>query len=838
MRLLLLIIIFFSLTLKSQLLKQFDLSSKANGNWKFRKPNEKNWNPAIIPGNVYTDLLNNRIIDDPFIGTNEKKVQWVDSCHWEYQSDFTISNEDLQKFSHAELQLEQIDTYCKVYLNKVLVFETNNFFRFYKKDVKKNLKPGVNELKFLFEPASQKGKELAKKLPYILPGDEKIFTRKPQYHYGWDWGPRLIGCGISGKVELQFWKDVRITDFSFKQNFLSKDSAILVSTTTLEADQKQNFEYYFSCANHPEIIPIKRTILLNKGVNEIKQIIRVKKPKLWWCNGQGSPELYSFKTEIKNNDNPIASASKKIGIRSLKLIRNKDLFGESFYFELNNVPVFIKGANFIPPDNFLARTTDSIFPLIAKNTNMNMLRVWGGGSYASDAFYSQCDELGILAWQDFMFACAMYPGDQQFIKNVSEEIKTQVLRLRNHPSLALWCGNNEITEGWHNWGWQKQFAYSKKDSSFIWDNYKLLFEKKIPDIVHEYSPEAYYWPSSPSIGWGRKESLLFGDSHYWGVWWGMEPFEIYEKKVGRFMSEYGFQGLPALETFKKFCDTNDLNLTSASVNSHQKHPTGFQTIQTYLERDYIIPKNFEKYIYVSQLLQRDGMKMAIEAHRRNKPYCMGTLFWQLNDCWPVTSWSSIDYYKNPKALHYAIPELYNNVSLSSETERGTHHFYILSDTTTSLQGELNVEFISFNGEKRQLKKMNVTVEPGSANKYFSVEEDALVEFGSSSCYFHVTFKSGNIIREYNSFLTSPKKLKLPKPELSFSLNQDKNRLTITSKVFIKDLYLSCTQPEIKFLSNFIDLQANQPYTINLNGNLNSINNIKYISLYNINTESD
>ena len=405
-------------------------------------------------------------------------------------------------------------------------------------------------------------------------------------------------------------------------------------------------------------------ITLQKGLNSYKTKLSVPDPKLWWPNGMGDQPLYQLDFQIESS-NSVDSQNVIFGIRQIELVQQKDSIGESFYFKINGKPFFAKGANYIPQDNFPSRVPDEKYIQTiqtALDANMNMLRVWGGGIYEKDIFYDLCDQKGILVWQDFMFACTMYPGDSAFIENVRQEAIYQVKRLRNHPSIALWCGNNEVDEGWHNWGWQKALNYSASDSTEVWNNYLKIFEKILPEAVSLYSPYTPYIPSSPQNGWGRKESLTHGDAHYWGVWWGAEPFEIYEEKVGRFMSEYGFQGFPDLKTLDSCLLPEDRNLLSPALLNHQKHPRGMELIRTYMELEYKVPDEFEDYAYVSQLVQAYGIKKAIEAHRRAMPRCMGTLYWQLNDCWPVISWSSVDYYNRWKALHYFVRQAYQDVT--------------------------------------------------------------------------------------------------------------------------------------------------------------------------------
>jgi beta-mannosidase len=366
---------------------------------------------------------------------------------------------------------------------------------------------------------------------------------------------------------------------------------------------------------------------------------------------------------------------------------------------------------------------------MAKQSNINMLRVWGGGIYGSDDFYDLCDSLGILVWQDFMFAGTVYPGDPAFVDNVRQEARQQVIRLRNHPSLALWCGNNEVDEAWHNWGWQKALGYSKSDSTKLWNDYLHLFEGMLPQIVDEYNPGMVYVPSSPATGWGREEAYRHGDVHYWGVWWGEEPFESFNAKVGRFVSEYGFQGMPDPKTIDSFTWPEDRNPDSEVMAVHQKHARGKELIHSYMKQDYRVPKNFEDYIYVSQLLQARGIKMAIEAHRRGKPYNMGTLYWQLNDCWPVTSWSGIDYDHRWKAMQYAVKKNYDQFLVSFVETNDSLEFWVVSDCSIDRAPELRWQLIAFKGDTLEAGQTSFSMPAGSSVKAIQLSLKDLIGTG-------------------------------------------------------------------------------------------------------------
>jgi len=790
--------------------------------WHFRKRGDAKWLKASVPGTVHTDLLQHKSIENPFFGTNEKQLQWIENETWEYETNFTVLAEEL-KNETIVLQFDGLDTYAEVFLNGKSILKADNMFRTWKIDVKKLLKKGNNTLYIVFEPAVKKGKEEAKKLAYTLPGDEKIFTRKAQYQYGWDWGPRFVTAGIWKQVQLHFQNAAIIQQVKFEQKTLTDNKAELVFITIVDCQKSGKYIL--------KINDKTKNVFLKKGVNQLSVPYEIQNPKRWWTNGLGEAHLYPFQITVEKNNAIIDSKKLNIGLRTLELVQEKDQSGKSFYFRLNGVPVFMKGANVIPPDSFLPRATDSVYKNIVQDAveaNMNMLRVWGGGVYGDDVFYEECDKNGILVWQDFMFACAMYPGDEAFLQNVKQEVIDNVNRLQNHPSLALWCGNNESDEGWHNWGWQKQYKYSAADSTKIWNDYKKLFHEVIPKTLDSLLPKEknIYWPSSPSIGWGRKESLLQGDSHYWGVWWGMEPFEVYKKKVGRFMSEYGFQGMPNRETFEAFADQNDLHLNSEAVKSHQKHPTGYQTIQTYMERDYKIPAAFDDYVYVSQLLQAEGMKTAIEAHRRAKPYCMGTLYWQLNDCWPVTSWSSVDYFGNWKAFHYQAKRSFEEVLVSVTEEEEKYKIYVVSDALTSKKGRLNLQLMTFDGDILWENTRSVEVEANSSEVYFSIAKKDFENFNPKQMVLYVQLLLPDFVEKRAlHYFAKPKELQLKAPKIIVSQIDD-TTVEVTANVLAKNVFLKADK--VKFSDNYFDLLPGEKKEIRFEG---TIRGVEVKSLY-------
>ena len=828
-------ILFIIVIVTNVLIAQNSSRNLGNENWKFRKLGDSKWLSAKVPGNVHSDLFANKIIPDPFLANNEKLVQWVENEDWVYATTFELTAQEFVN-SHIDLKLENLDTYGKVYLNDQLLVQTENQFRIYNLPIKQHVKQGKNKLTICFESSVKKGKALAQKLPYTLPGNEAIFTRKAQYQYGWDWGPRLVTCGI-GKIELGFWNDVKLENTKYKQEIKGDSLAEITFTCSIFSEKKTSIQLVIVGDSSLPNGTLLKAVNLELGYNAININYKIFQPKLWWSNGLGSAHLYPFKIILFAQKKLIEQTQLAIGIKTIELVRIKDSIGTSFEFWLNKKPVFMKGANYIPPHSFLNGLDKSVYintVLAAKEANMNMLRVWGGGVYADEEFYKACDENGILVWQDFMFAGGMCPGDKAFVENVKAEVTDQVKRLRNHTCVALWCGNNEIDEGWKNWGWQKQYNYSQKDSASIEQDYLKLFEQEIPIIIKREDSACAYWPSSPSIGWGRKESLTQGDSHYWGIWWGMEPFENYEKKVGRFMSEYGFQGMPPVSTFEKFMPNFNTSFDSASYKNHQKHPTGYQTISTYMARDYNMPTNFEDEIYVSQLLQARGMKIAIEAHRRAMPYCMGSLFWQLNDCWPVTSWSSIDYYGNKKAVYYQVKKSFVPLLISFNEKEQNLNVVVISELPFSEKGNLILTLMDFKGKVFSHDTFDY--------QFGNFTDQLILQFPKSD--FLVKNKSNNELlllatwkgqhQQVSStfYFTKPKELKLSQPRIDLKLVND-STLEITSNVLAKDVYLSLPGEELTLSNNFIDLMPNQKTRIQLNkGNIDPTR-IKVKTLYDI-----
>ena len=809
---------FFVCGLLSSLNAQLPLKYDLGGIWEFRQAGTTSWHPATVPGCVQLDLLNNKLIGDPFYRSDEDSVQWIDGNDWEYRRVFNL---DASMFAspHIDLVFEGLDTYADVYLNDSLIVVADNMFReWIYENAKFRLKTGKNELLIRFPSITKRNRALYDKLSQKLPGDEKVVCRKAAYNFGWDWGPRLVTCGISKPVYLKLYDRVNLLGVQFIQKKITGSAATMSAVFTLTSDLPGTGRIMI---NNDSVQLMAHTCSIDKGKNVIRFDFVIRNPKLWWPSGLGTPYLYPLNYCIYLRDELVAKGKQKTGLRTIELVQQKDSIGSSFYFRVNNVTVFIKGANYIPQDNFPSRVSDSDYRALltdVKGRNMNMLRVWGGGIYEKDIFYDICDELGIMVWQDFMFACAMYPGNREFLDNVNAESSENIIRLRRHPCLALWCGNNEIDEGWKNWGWIRQYNYSPADSAEVYDTYQRIFNVMLQDNVRRLDTLRPYVPTSPMFGWGNKSSTLSGDTHYWGVWWGKEPFTKYKEVIGRFASEYGFQAFPDPGSFKKFAKPEDLTLGSAVMKVHQKHPTGSELIDEYMLREFKRPKDFESYAYVSQVLQAEGIKTAIEAHRRAMPYCMGTMFWQYNDCWPVVSWSARDYYGAPKALHYYLYREYDDMLVSPLMEHHRLKVYVVSDRHVASEGRLDIEIRGFDGKVLRDTVYKFKVPSFSSNCVFDIDSAAFLKnMDPRKIVLTAAYSSADEDRKkYGcSFYFVPiKDLALEKPGIIKEISEMPGGYQIRLKTdkLARSVWLSA-KADGKFSDNFVDIIPGKPVEI-------------------------
>lgn len=807
------------------------------GKWEFRQVGSGQWMPATVPGTVHTDLMAAGIIEDPYYRLNELDVQWVDKEDWEYRTTFQLNSSFIQN-RNQQLIFNGLDTYADVYVNDSLLLSANNMFRTWSVDISGVAQEGSNTLRVLFHSPIKIGLELLHASPYPYPagndqsergglGNDKVsvFTRKAPYHYGWDWGPRLVTSGVWRPVSLRSWSGVHVESVYIVQNEVTADNAKLFALADVRSDRHQTLKMV---VKEGKKVLAERMIHLEPNDNLARVPFEISKPRLWWSRGLGEPNLYRFTVELYEADNKVASGNVVTGLRSVKLVRQPDDKGESFYFELNGKPVFAKGANVIPSDLFLPRVTRSRYEKMvsdASDANMNMLRIWGGGIYEDDYFYQLCDEKGIMVWQDFMFACSMYPSDDEFITNIRQEAVDNVIRLRNHPSIVLWCGNNEIDEAWKHdiprggWGWKKHYTDQQQEE--IFNGYLKIFHDELAKVVDHYVVGVDYWPSSPMSGPEPNEhssqDATSGDIHYWGVWHGLHPIEAYNKHIGRFMSEYGFQSFPDFETVETYTLPEDYDIESEVMMSHQRSGIGNIRIREYLGRDYRVPNDFEKFLYMSQVLQARAMKTAVEAHRRAMPYCMGSLYWQLNDCWQVASWSGIDYFHKWKATHYALREAFDPLLLAFEPSEDSVKIVVVSDSQQDASFDLVVKVVGFDGELIFQNKKRVTVKANTATPIFDASLDVLLSSHAKESVFVKAelLQRNHMVTQSLHYLVKPKELALPKGKIEWHVFVDGKGfgVSLTSKHLVKDLYISLPGKNTHFSNNYFDLLPGEEHII-------------------------
>lgn len=818
---------------------------KLSSNWEFRQVGNDKWYPASVPGCVHTDLLSNKLIEDPFYRLNEKKLQWIGEKNWEYRTTFKLSQDILDK-ENIQLFFKGLDTYADIYMNNQLVLKADNMFREWAVDIKRFAHLGDNTIRILFHnvfdvniPKYNNAVFRLNAFPNNDQADVKIslYSRKAGYEYGWDWGPRLITSGIWRPVMIEAWNTAKIDNMQVVQNTVNKNVAHVTSILEVVSTKAINVEIKLSL---DEKMIISKDIKLQAGRNKIPVDFEIDKPNLWWTNGLGSQYLYKIKSQLVANRQLLDEKSVNIGIRSLKIVREKDSIGHSFYVELNGVPVFMKGSNYIPQDNFLNRVTPAQVKYMVKSAadvHMNMLRVWGGGIYPDDVFYDMCDKYGILVWQDMMFACGMFPGDKDFKESVRQEIRDNVKRMRNHPSIALYNGNNENEVAWYNWGWKEEFPENiqKEYESNLHD----LFYNVVPNAIKEVDSTRYYHPTSPNTGY-LNIPITEGDMHYWGVWHGKEPFSEYNNKISRFMSEYGFQSYPDFSTIQKFSIAEDWNIHTPVMQSHQRCMAderkdteyGNRLIQLYMDNDYRKAKDFKSFLYLSQVVQADGVKMAVEAHRRHMKdkFCMGTLYWQINDCWPVASWSSIDYYGNWKALHYYVNKVYAPVILSALTEQNEYKIYAVSDKLSDISdAQLSIKVINFSGKTLKEVTENVNIPANTSTMVNKIDTADFYSGIDKKNVFVVLSLSQNgkeIYRDIKT-LVSLKYMNLPKPVINIRRIEKSldNEMILTSSTVAKNVYVSLIdetgkQLAANFTDNYFDLLPGESRTIKLHDGQN------------------
>ncbi|HMI63362.1 MAG TPA: glycoside hydrolase family 2 protein [Puia sp.] len=809
--------------------QHIDLS---NLHWKFRKGSDTAWLPASVPGTVHTDLLANGKITDPFYRNNEKSLQWIERSDWEYMTEFRIDRSILAK-DRVDLKFDGLDTYADVFLNGEKIVQANNMFRSWKLPVKEKLKTGLNQLRIYFHSPINKALLVYDSLSYTIPVSNNdqaekrvsVFARKAGYHYGWDWGPRFVTSGIWRPVTLIAWDQLDLEDVFIRQRSLTREKAVLeadMEATSL-TDGIRSVEIWI---RDEQRLLAKKDVRVYKGKNNLNISFDLEQPELWWPNGMGKQKLYKFTILLKDAAGKLlAESTVRQGLRQVELVQESDDQGRSFYFKVNGRPVFMKGANYIPQDNFLPSVTRERYQQIinsAATAHMNMLRVWGGGIYQNDLFYDLCDEKGILVWQDFMFACSLWPPFEDLKQNIYQEAVDNIKRLRSHPSIALWCGNNEVVSFFNSdfWGQVQHTWKTEKDSTALFDTYKDIFHYILPAAVKAFDDERPYWSTSPAadnFSMAFTPERMTGDMHYWGVWGGKDKIEEYNKNVPRFMSEYGFQSFPEMPTIRKFADSTDLNINSAVMASHQRSNRGNAGILEYMKDWFKMPAAFDRFIYVGQLLQSEAIRVAIEAHRRAKPYCMGSLFWQIDDCWPAASWSSIDYYGRWKALQYQARRSFATLLISTIATNDSIDIHLVSDSVKDMEGHLEIRLMDFKG--RVIKRLDrpVTLRADESRLVYGFNKtEWLGGSDPKTTVLETIFSSGQQQLAQNLYyFEKPKDLELPPPALKYDITQQDDKFTITvhAGALARFVNISVGEENIIFSDNYFDLLPGQPRRI-------------------------
>ena len=813
--------------------------------WQFRavanvdRAEVREWHPAQVPGVVQTDLLNSKLIPDPFDRDNEFRLQWIGLADWEYQTTFQVDAIALAH-DHLDLVFDGLDTFADVYLNDQSILHADNMFRHWRIPAKALLKSEPNTLRIVFHSAVEKMIPYAKSLPYILPSisshnfgnEEDIatapYTRKAPYNYGWDWGPRFMTEGIWQPVRLETWDVLRIENFHIHQQAITADLANINAEVEIEVSKPTSATLTLSHneTSGPQTADGSQALQLNAGINHISVPLRIAAPKLWYPVGYGAQSRYRFSASIRIGRDAAAHAETKTGLRSVELRRVPDQWGKSFEFVLNGISVFGKGADVIPFDSFPNRVTPEIHRNIlqaARDAHMNMVREWGGGYYESDDFYDICDELGIMVWQEFMFGGDMVPGDVAFQENVRQEAVDQIKRLRDHPSIVIWCGNNEVETGWHHWGDRLGFkeSISAEARERVWQDYVILFADILKSAVAQYADPVPYTPSSPSANFEEPpDNQHNGDMHYWQVWHAQAPASDYTLQFPRFMSEFGFQSFPELRTIGTFAKPDDFDIRSTVMQAHQKNKGGNERILTYMLREYRQPKDFAAFVYLSQVQQAEIIKIGAEHLRRQRPRTMGSLYWQLNDCWPVASWASIDYYGRWKALHYYARRFYDDVLISPFLHDDKVDVSVVSDKLQPLSGTIHMRLLDFSGSSLLEQTKEVQVPAQSSAVYFTLDKVALSAKGDPHRSFLVfdLEVAGKRVSRNLIFFDVTHSLELPvAPKIETTFNQSGEDYTITlqSQKLARSVYLSFGDMNVQNSDNYFDLLPGDPVTVHL-----------------------
>ena len=779
--------------------------------WKMKDLTAESYMDATVPGSVYLDLMTNGKMEDPFYRDNEKEALDVISHDYEYRTIFDVT-EEMLLCDRIFLHFDGIDTLSEVMLNGLILGETDNMHRTWEFSVKELLKKRENELRvILYSPTKYIASSYAEK-PIVGANDAmRGFSRLRKAHcmFGWDWGPRIPDAGIFRQVCLLGVHEARLDSVYIVQEHETDKVTLKLQVDVEKTDLCTSWAYDVTVVS-----PDGET----KKYGGSPETIIIQNPKLWWPNGYGEQPLYTVKVELSAEGEVLDVWERRIGLRTMTVSRKKDQYGESFAHEINGVCIFGMGADYIPEDNLLGRVTrERTRKLLesAVEAHFNVIRVWGGGYYPDDFFYDTCDELGLIVWQDFMFACAVYDLTESFEESIRAEFVDNIKRIRHHASLGLWCGNNEM----------ELFLEKGKDhwckDPIQFSDYIKIFEYIIPQLLKIHDPQTFYWPASPSSGGGfdKPNDENRGDVHYWNVWHGGKPITEYRKFYFRYVSEFGFQSFPSLKTVETFTEPEDRNIFSYVMEKHQRNASANGKIMNYMEQTFLYPNDFDTTLYASQLLQAEAMRYGVEHFRRNRGRCMGTVIWQLNDCWPVASWATIDYFGRWKAVHYYAKRFFAPLMLSC-SEEGT----LTQDPNVNAQPyelQKSITLCACN-ETMEEKKVGITWElrDADANILKCGKYELILEPLSSSWMEKVELPEADINENYVSYrmeeggkicsqgtvlFCAPKYFNFRKPKLNVKVEGDE--LVVSSDCYAKSIRIINEEDTMRLEDNYFDLSG-------------------------------
>jgi len=808
------------------------ISQTLNNNWKMKEAGGDSYINVTIPGSVYSALLENDLIENPYYRDNENKALKLSEKDYEFVTEFAVS-EDILNCPYAVLKFFGLDTIADIWLNGEHLGYVDNMHREWEYEVKSLLKKEGNILKIEFHSPvkyiwEQKEKEYWPMAYESMAGASHL--RKSHCMFGWDWGPRLPDMGIYRDVLLYGTQAERLDSVYIRQEHgegkVTLNLDIDVSCfdyhhlLTFGVDDEMLSDRGISCLIRVTS-PNGEVIYEKEQKPRQQEAIVINNPQLWWPNGLGAQPLYTVEVELAKENQKIDSFKKRIGLRTLTIRKEIDEYGESFAHEVNGIVYFAMGADYIPEDSILnkitpQRTRNLLEQAVA--ANHNAIRVWGGGFYPHDSFWDVCDELGLVVWVDFAFACAIYMlTEESFEENMTIEFIQNIKRIRNHASLGLWCGNNEL-EGF----FETNALGFNEDKAYAAD-YVKLYEYILPKLVKKYDPQTFYWPSSPSSGGAFKETSSpdKGDVHYWDVWHGNKPFSEYRKFYFRYLSEFGFQSFPSIRTVETFTEPEDRNIFSYVMEKHQRNAAANGKIMNYMEQMYLYPTSFDTLIYASQLLQADAIRYGVEHFRRNRGRCMGTIVWQLNDCWPVASWASIDYYGRWKALHYYEKRFYAPIMISCQEEsvltqnadpnaepyelKKSIRLCVANETKSAIEGVVRWALRDQFGVVLEEGSEAVKV-PAFSSTW--LDEVSMQHAKEREQYISYELeKDGEIISSGTVLFTVPKFFRFADPKLAVRVEGDE--IVVTADAFARSVEIRNKNDDLILSDNFFDMNAGE-----------------------------